>query len=766
MHFLDELNEKQRVAVENLSGPMIVIAGAGSGKTRVLTYRIANLIDHGIDPFRILALTFTNKAAREMKDRIGRIIGESEASNIWMGTFHSIFARILRFEADRIGYPSNFTIYDTTDSKSLIKSLIKERGLDDKIYKPSLVYNRISNAKNSLTGPEAYMANEEIVAADQSSGLDLLGELYREYSLRCFKAGAMDFDDLLFKTNILFRDFPDVLYKYQHKFNHILVDEYQDTNYSQYLIVKKLAAVHENICVVGDDAQSIYAFRGASIQNILSFQKDYPDCRLFKLEQNYRSTKNIVAAANSIIANNKDQIHKIVWTDNTQGNRVKVEKTYSDNEEGNFVANHIFSVKMKDQKRDRDFAVLYRTNAQSRAIEEALRKMNIPYKIYGGLSFYQRKEIKDLLAYYRLICNPRDEEALKRVINYPARGIGKTSMDRIILCAITNEKSLWEIIERPQDYQLKINSSIQKKLIDFTHLIKRFQSQLETSTAYDLGFDVAKDTGLLKDLYNDRSPEGVSRYENIQELLNGLKEFSDTINDENENGMQRLSDFLLNVALLTDADFDSEDPDENDHVSLMTVHMAKGLEFPYVNVVGMEESLFPSMMSMNSRKELEEERRLFYVAITRAKIQATISYATSRFRWGNLIYCEPSRFIEEMDEEFIDYPAKEEVFKTKKEIEDGFGSGWSVPDTGTLFKPEIKQKRAPKNYKPVKKTSKLDLSSLGLIKVGTEVEHEKFGKGKVVQLEGQLPNTKATVYFPTHGKKQLLLKFAKLKVLK
>jgi len=766
MDFLSDLNESQREAVEKLSGPMMVIAGAGSGKTRVLTYRIANIIRNGVDPFRILALTFTNKAAREMKSRIASIIGESEAKNIWMGTFHSVFAKILRFEAEKLGYPSNFTIYDTQDSKSLIKSIVREKQLDDKMYKVNIVYSRISNSKNNLIGPKAYMANEEIMYEDSQSGRDQMGMIYAEYCLRCFKAGAMDFDDLLYKTNVLFRDFPDALHKYQHKFSHVLVDEYQDTNYSQYLIVKKIAAVNENICVVGDDAQSIYGFRGANIQNILNFRKDYQECQMFKLEQNYRSTNNIVEAANSLIDKNKDRIKKKVWTKNKDGEKIKVVKTNSDNEEGTYVANQIFQIKMSEQLNNSDFAILYRTNAQSRALEESLRKINIPYKIYGGLSFYQRKEIKDLLAYYRLICNPNDEEALKRVINYPARGIGKTSLDRIILCANENSVSLWDVITKNEELQLKVNSSVKRKLIDFSTMIQRFASSLDSVNAYELGYEVAKHVGILKDLYSDKSPEGVARYENIQELLNGLKEFSESENTQAEDGVQTLSDFLLDVALLTDADSDGDDPDENNHVSLMTVHMAKGLEFPHVNIVGMEESLFPSQMTMNSRKDLEEERRLFYVALTRAMTKATLSFATSRFRWGNLIYCEPSRFIEEIDSEYLDYPDKDVRAKAFNwDEDDGFGDVWNK-------KPVVRKPEQFKPVRPLNKKLKKVTRAMGNIQnellnleVGNEVMHLKFGKGKVIKIEGEEPNLKATIFFTRVGHKQLLLKFAKLKVL-
>ncbi|NNK81059.1 MAG: UvrD-helicase domain-containing protein, partial [Flavobacteriales bacterium] len=696
------------------------------------------------------------------------------ARNIWMGTFHSIFARILRYESEKLGYPSNFTIYDTADSKSLLKSIIKGQGLDDKIYKPSIVFNRISGAKNNLISPEAYLENPEVRAADEASGKPKLGELYKEYALRCFKAGAMDFDDLLYKTNVLFRDFPDALHKYQHRFNYLLVDEYQDTNFAQYLIVKKLAAVHENICVVGDDAQSIYSFRGANIQNILNFRRDYPDYVRFKLEQNYRSTKTIVNAANSVIDRNKDQIKKEVWTDNEEGEAIHLMRAATDNEEGRLVAQAIFETKMQKQIRDSDFAILYRTNAQSRSMEESLRKLNIPYKIFGGLSFYQRKEIKDLLSYFRLICNPKDEEALKRVINYPSRGIGQTTVDKIILCARGNGTSLWEVIKEPALFGLPINKGTAAKLLNFTNLIQRFTLSMRTSSAYDLGHEVAKTTGILKELYNDKSPEGVSRYENIQELLNGIKDFSER---QVESGLEdSLSDFLMDVALLTDADQTDE---SEEYVSLMTIHAAKGLEFPYVFIVGLEENLFPSQLSLNTREDLEEERRLFYVALTRAEKRATLSMANTRYRWGNLIYCEPSRFIEEVGEQFMKFPSNWN--REENNIGDlGFGGGWDNDWTGNRNSGRTeapKRRKAPKNQTIPrgipKNLKKIDPSkssgptaiTLEGIEIGAEVEHARFGKGKIVNLEGKAPDTKATIFFPGSGKKVLLLKFAKLKVL-
>jgi DNA helicase-2/ATP-dependent DNA helicase PcrA len=748
MSYLDELNPQQRAAVENTEGPCMVIAGAGSGKTRVLTYRIAHLINKGVDPFKILSLTFTNKAAKEMKERIGKIIGGSEAKNIWMGTFHSVFARILRSEADKIGYPQNFTIYDTQDSKNLIKSIVKEFQLDDKLYKPGIIYNRISSAKNNLISAQAYLKNAGIMGDDRSAGRPRIGEVYLAYQTRCFRAGAMDFDDLLFKTNVLFRDHADVLHKYQHRFKYLLVDEYQDTNYSQYLIVKKLAALNENLAVVGDDAQSIYAFRGANIQNILNFKKDYPDYKLYKLEQNYRSTKTIVAAANSIIKNNTEQIKKNVFTDNPEGNKIKVIKSLSDNEEGNLIANQIWETKASEGAKNKDFAILYRTNAQSRSFEESLRRRNIAYRIYGGLSFYQRKEIKDLLSYFRLSANHNDEEAFKRIINYPKRGIGKTSIEQLIIKANENNKSLWEIASNLNEYQVNINSGAKNKISDFITMINSFSVRLDNTPAYDLGKEIASSSGITKDLHADKTPEGVSRYDNIQEILNGLKEFTEK--NQKENEIITLSDFLIDVALLTNADNDSDE--DNDKVAMMTIHSAKGLEFPYVNIVGMEENLFPSQLSLASRTELEEERRLFYVAVTRAEKQATLSFATSRYRWGSLISCEPSRFIEEIDEKFID-----SSFDTPKK---------TAPrePKENAFKMKFNK---PKSLKKVSSTATPTGggSDNKDIVVGINVSHEKFGKGKIVSIEGVHPNRKATVFFPNVGNKQLLLKFAKLNIL-
>ena len=762
MDYLNQLNTSQRSAVEATEGPVMVIAGAGSGKTRVLTYRIAHLINKGVDSFSILALTFTNKAAQEMKDRIGKIVGYAEARNIWMGTFHSVFARILRAEAEKIGYPTNFTIYDTQDAKNLIKTILKEQGLDEKVYKPGLVLSRISAAKNNLITPQAYLNNTTIQSEDQQSAKPKLGLVYQIYYDRCFKAGAMDFDDLLFKTNVLLRDFPDVLHKYQHRFKYILVDEYQDTNFSQYLIVKKLGAVFQNVCVVGDDAQSIYAFRGANIQNILNFKNDYPEVKTYKLEQNYRSTKNIVNAANSIIGNNKEQIEKNVFTENETGQPIKVYKAATDNEEGKIIANLIFDTQLTQQANSKDFAILYRTNAQSRAMEEALRRKNIAYKIYGGLSFYQRKEIKDLLSYFRLLVNPKDEEALKRIINYPTRGIGNTTLDRLTIAANNNKVDLWTIISNLNQYNTGINSGAQTKISHFVDMINSFTSQLTTKNAYDLGNEVATTSGILKELYSDRTPEGISRYENIQELLNGLKEFTETENELEEDVTPRgLTEFLQDVALLTNADNEKEE--DKNKVTLMTIHSAKGLEFPYVYIVGMEENLFPSQMSLSSRVDLEEERRLFYVAVTRAEKEAVLSFSSSRYKWGNLIFCEPSRFIEEIDSSHLQYmftensaPLTKTMPPAPKNKPDYYKkSSSSTPPKQVITTPKNLTKISPNTPPSADNASTLTLD------IGMTVEHQKFGLGQIEVLE----NGKATINFNRVGKKQLLLKFAKLKVL-
>ena len=795
-NFLDELNTIQREAAKSTEGPVMIIAGAGSGKTRVLTYRIAHLIEKNVDTFNILALTFTNKAAKEMKERIAKIIGHSEAKNLWMGTFHSVFAKILRIEAEKIGYPNNFTIYDTEDSKSVIKEILKQFNLDDKIYKPSLVLNRISDAKNKLISPQHYQNNILTQQEDQNSRKPLLGQIYAAYQKRNFKTGAMDFDDLLYQTNVLLRDFPDVLLKYQNKFRYISVDEYQDTNFSQYLIIKQLAARFQNICVVGDDAQSIYAFRGANIQNILNFEKDYPDLKTYKLEQNYRSTKTIVAAANQIIANNKEQFKKTVFTENEEGYLLKVIKANTDNEEGQKITNHIFETKSQNQIMNSDFAILYRTNAQSRSFEEALRKLNIAYKIYGGISFYQRKEIKDLLSYFRLIINNSDDESIKRIINYPARGIGQTTIDKLTVAALEHDISLWTVISNLKEFNLGINAGISTKINDFVTQIKSFNLLLAYKDAYELANQIAVSCGIVKELYNDKTPEGVSRYENIQELLNGIKDFveqprtpqenelneviksvidpsnSTEFNQETDYSLKTLDEFMQEITLLTNVD--KEDDKDGDKVSLMTVHAAKGLEFKYVYIVGLEENLFPSQLSISSRSDLEEERRLFYVAITRAEKQAILSFATMRYRFGNITYCEPSRFINEIDDKYLDYP-KENI--QKKFSDDSFG-GYRTNylknnklDENALTNNEKTNVITfnPSNKKLIKINSNLSSSSSILdtklnknLIAGDWVLHDKFGKGQISALEGNWPETKANIIFENVGQKSLLLKFARL----
>jgi len=763
MDYLKGLNESQRVAVENIEGPTMVIAGAGSGKTRVLTMRIAYMIDQGIDPFNIMALTFTNKAAREMTERIGSIVGSGEAKNITMGTFHSVFAKILRMNASRLGYPQNFTIYDTQDTKSLLKDIVKELNLDDKLYKPSMIYGRISTAKNNLISPEDYLANEEVMMEDKSSGRPELGRIYKTYALRCFKAGAMDFDDLLFQTNVLLRDFEDVLHYYQHKFRYILVDEYQDTNYSQYLIIKKLAAVYENICVVGDDAQSIYSFRGANIQNILNFRSDYPDYKLFKLEQNYRSTQVIVEAANSVIARNQDQIKKNVWTANDEGNRIKVIRTLTDNEEGKTVANNIFDLKHSESGDWQRFAILYRTNRQSRSFEEALRKLNVPYKIYGGLSFFQRKEIKDLMAYFRLAANHNDEEALKRVINYPKRGIGKTSWENVLISAGENNVSIWDVISNFGSFNVAIPTATKQKINEFVTMINSFTAEMNKLPAYDLAQTIAKSSGILKELFSekDKGPEEVERYQNIEELLAGIKEF--TVQKTTENESASLADYMIDVALLTDADTDKED--DNNKVTMMTIHSSKGLEFPHVFLVGLEENLFPSQLSISSRTDLEEERRLFYVALTRAEKSCTISYAASRFQFGSLNSCEPSRFISEIDQNYLQFESAHSSGGGRS-LGGGFGS---TRIGGLNNRPSGFTTRPTGNFKSVKDLSGSAATSNSnenvALKVGYVVQHGTFGKGKITALEGAGEERKATVFFPQVGSKTLLLRFAKLTVI-
>lgn len=761
--YLNELNNAQKAAVLSVEGPNMILAGAGSGKTRVLTYRIAHLLNQGIESFNILALTFTNKAAKEMRERIELIIGP-EARSLWMGTFHSVFAKILRTEAEKLTYPYNFTIYDTIDAKNLIKSIIREMGLDDKIYKPNMVYNRISAAKNNLLSAKAYCDDPEVYTEDKRMGRPEIGKIYTTYSLRCLKAGAMDFDDLLFKTYDLFSKFPEVLAKYQAVFKYILVDEYQDTNYAQYCIVKMLAQKYKNICVVGDDAQSIYSFRGANIQNILDFQKDYSNAQSFKLEQNYRSSKNIVAAANAIIAKNKDQFKKDVWTDNDDGNRIKVIRTKTDNEEGRFVADKILNLKLDNQLPNSDFAILYRTNAQSRSMEESLRKLNIPYKIYGGLSFYQRKEIKDLLAYFRMTFNPGDEEALKRVINYPTRGIGKSTIDKLILAANTNNTSMWEIAAHIDDYTTGIGNGPKTKIKAFVTMVLSFGSELYRKNAYELGAHIATHTGLQKDLHADKTPEGVSRYENIQELLNGLKQFS-ALEDPSDSPNQTLDKFMEDVALLTEAD--NENEDDINKVSLMTIHSAKGLEFPYVFIVGMEENLFPSQMAVNTRTELEEERRLFYVALTRAEKAAFLTYAQTRFKFGNITYADPSRFIEEIPLEYLEMPASRPPrnFAGVKLKETNINTSRSpIPPGKKLVSLANASAKMTSSSSDTDKNQPGASKSDNDIKVGQVIEHLRFGKGRVESIEGLGASKKAQIKFEKHGSKQILLKFAKLKI--
>lgn len=772
--YLSQLNKAQLEPTIQIEGPMIVIAGAGSGKTRVLTYRIAYMMSKGIDPFNILSLTFTNKAAREMKERIATIVGQSEAKNLWMGTFHSVFARILRSEADKLGYPSNFTIYDTQDSDRLIASIIKEMGLDKDIYKYKQVRSRISSYKNSLITVRAYFQNPELKEADAMARRPRMGDIYKEYVERCFKAGTMDFDDLLLKTNELLTRFPEVLAKYQNRFKYILVDEYQDTNHSQYLIVRALSDKFQNICVVGDDAQSIYAFRGANINNILNFQKDYDDVKVFRLEQNYRSTKNIVNAANSIIDKNQTKLDKIVWTANGEGAKIKVNRSLTDGDEGRFVASTIWENKMQDQLMNSDFAILYRTNAQSRAIEDALRKRDIPYRIYGGLSFYQRKEIKDVLSYLRLIINPADEEALKRIINFPPRGIGQTTVDKLIVSANGYGRTIFEVMKNIDKTDININSGTRTKLQNFVTLIESYQVLNQTADVFELAEHVTRTTGIIKEFNKDGTPEGVAKMENIEELLNGMKDFVEG-QKEIADTTGSLAEFLEDVALATDLDADKGD---SNHVALMTIHLAKGLEFPTVFVVGLEEDLFPSAMSMNTRSELEEERRLFYVALTRAEKQAYLTYALSRYRWGKLIDSEPSRFIEEIDEKYLDIvtPIEERRFNPMLSA-DIFGD---VEPNKIRYKPakqavlkkgatktekEKFQVTTPKNLKPVSKTNgKTNLFDSKLV-VGNVVKHIRFGTGEVMKIEGNGADIKAEINFQHGGIKKLLLRFAKLEVI-
>ena len=748
MSYLDSLNEVQHEAVINTEGPCMIIAGAGSGKTRVLTYRIAHLMkSKNVDPFNILALTFTNKASKEMRNRIESVVG-TDARNLWMGTFHSVFARILRAEAGRLGYPSNFTIYDTDDSKSLIKSIVKQMGLDDKVYKANAVLNRISGAKNGLISWQAYQNNPTLRSDDEMAMKPEIGRIYKTYCERCFKASAMDFDDLLFNTNVLFRDHLDVLNKYQHRFQYVLVDEFQDTNVSQYLITKKLSAVNQNIAVVGDDAQSIYAFRGANIQNILNFEKDYPDLKVYKLEQNYRSTQTIVNAANSVIGKNKSQLKKSVWTHNDQGDLIEVIKSTSDNEEGKLVAASIFQEKANKYLKNDDFAILYRTNSQSRAIEEALRRINIKYRIIGGLSFYQRREIKDLLGYIRFVVNENDEEALKRIINLPRRGIGPGSVDKIVLAAVNNDISLWEVLNNASGL---IGGRAANAINGFVTMIKAMKVEVTQKDAFEAASQIAKRSGLLKELYEDKTIEGLNRYENVQELLNAIKEFTDNTEGEDNS----LGAFLQEIALITNAD--NRDDEDDEMVTLMTIHMAKGLEFKYVYIVGLEEDLFPSQMMLSSRDDLEEERRLFYVAITRAQEKVFFSYAITRYRFGRLKNCEPSRFLEEVDPTYLKVSKSKSTPGVTSKPSDGYAH--------TLISSVNRSKKTVLNvntsHKPSADFKPSDISNL---QEGMTVEHPKFGFGKVVKLETQGANKKAKVHFKKFGEKTLLLSFAKLKI--
>ena len=748
MDYLSNLNPPQREAVEHTEGPLMIIAGAGSGKTRVLTIRIAHLINSkGVDPFNILSLTFTNKAASEMKHRIERLIG-LEARNTWMGTFHSTFAKILRVEAAKLGYPSNFTIYDTEDSKSLIRTIVKEKRLDDKVYKPSTVLSRISGAKNRLISWQTYINDPFVKADDDAAMKPKMGEIYQAYQERLFKSSAMDFDDLLFNTNVLFRDHPDVLNKYQQRFKYVMVDEFQDTNLSQYLITKRLAAVHQNICVVGDDAQSIYAFRGANIQNILNFEKDYPDLFVVKLEQNYRSTKSIVHTANSIIAKNKAQLKKNIWTANTDGEPIELIKAASDNEEGRIVATSIFEQKNNHQLKNSDFAILYRTNSQSRAIEEALRKMNINYRIVGGLSFYQRREIKDLMAYLRFVVNPADEEAFKRVINYPKRGIGDTSVEKIMIAAYEHDISIWEVLNNASSF---LTGRAAASVEDFSIMIKSFKIEMERKDAYEVASTDAKQSGILRELYEDKTIEGLNRYENVQELLNAIKEYVDSPENEDKS----LGSFLQEIALLTDEDQNKQDTDV---VTMMTIHASKGLEFKNVFVVGMEEDLFPSQMMMQSREDLEEERRLFYVAATRAMEKLYLSYALTRYRYGRLLNCEPSRFLEEVDPAFI---------KVNKKLGSQLPMGTAFQDREGkngfvgLKKPAVRSGTTAKLHTP---SPDFKPSNTYNLTEGMQVEHPKFGFGKVHKIELEGSNRKALIHFDNFGDKTLLLSFAKLRI--
>lgn len=768
-NYLDELNEPQKEAVVNYKGPSLVIAGAGSGKTRVLTYRITHLLAQGIPAYKILALTFTNKAAAEMKNRIAKMVGNETARFLWMGTFHSIFARILRAEAQHLGYTSNFAIYDTIDSKNLVKKIIKELGLDDKTYKPNEVYGRISSAKNNLITAKAYSSNQQIQIQDQKNKKPRIVDIYNIYANRCKKADAMDFDDLLLNTNILFRDFPDVLEKYQDKFEYLLVDEYQDTNFSQYLIINKLSAKNKNICVVGDDAQSIYAFRGAKIENILNFRNDYPGYNLYKLEQNYRSTKTIVNAANSIIKKNSEQIKKRIFSDNTVGDKIKVVEAETDKDEAYRIARVIQDIGIERDYDFKDFAILYRTNAQSRSFEEALRKLSIPYKVYGSISFYQRKEIKDLLAYFRIAVNHKDDEALLRIINYPTRGIGNTTVSKLETFANNQNINIWDVLLKIEQVQSGLNAGTINKLKKFRDMIIKFSEDVKSMDAFDSATEIANASGILAELNKPESHEEITKYENVEELLNGIKEFVDE-NDDPEN-FPTLERFMENVSLLTNQD--NEKDEDFNKVTIMTIHSAKGLEFKFVFLAGLEEELFPSQMSTGTQKELEEERRLFYVALTRAEESAMISYAKERYKWGTPTSCRPSRFIKEIDEQYLELP---ETF-----YEESLPSFNNDDIFSSSSKPRFEKKKPGVNASiPLINKKLVKLSEAkgstntdddfkpddpSLIKEGMVVKHNKFGIGIIDKIEGVAPNNKAVVKFEVVGTKQLLLKFAKLQII-
>jgi DNA helicase-2/ATP-dependent DNA helicase PcrA len=773
--YLQELNEKQREAVLHLEGPLMIVAGAGSGKTKVLTTRIAHLMANGVDSFRILALTFTNKAAKEMKERVERILGNSEARNLYIGTFHSVFARILRSEATRLGYPVNFTIYDTDDAKSVVKTVINELNLDDKHYKPNTVYNRISSAKNALVGPDEYATDYYLQQEDMRANRPAISQIYSAYVKRCFKNGAMDFDDLLLKFHDLLRHFPEALSKYQNKFRYILIDEYQDTNPAQYEIIKLLGAAHENVCVVGDDAQSIYSFRGATIENILQFQKDYEEVQVIKLEQNYRSTQSILHVANEVIKNNKNQIPKALWTENASGEKIQLVRTQSDNDEGKFVADTIQEQKLRNHFHNRDFAILYRTNAQSRAFEESLRRMGIPYTIFGGISFYQRKEIKDYVAYLRVLINPKDEEALKRIVNYPARGIGKTTVDKTILFANENNLTMWDVLDQAARFGFKAGTL--EAIENFVTMIKSFASMLQNKNAWEVSVHVGKQTNFVRELFNDKSTEGVQRYENIQELLNSIKEWVESPDNEDGELVDKgLGAYLQQITLLTDSDQKDEHADT---VKLMTIHAAKGLEFGCVFAAGLEEMLFPNAMAINTREELEEERRLFYVVITRAKQKLWITYANTRYKFGQLVQNEPSRFIEELPNEYLD---NSQISSSRNPTSSGWSGGASAYErmhggarggnsNGGTNRNTARESKPTYLTPPTKSTTKEHVptqdfkpSETSEIRAGHKVEHLKFGFGEIIKLEGASHNPVATIKFETNGEKKIMLNYAKLRI--